>query len=78
MSACEHGHQPRKCPHCDLATVEAERDALAEQVARLEAERDGLAEMLVDEGHTLAWALSHPRVECAGDDAVAKHRKETK
>ncbi len=36
-AACEHGHQRRKCPHCEIVVMEKE-------ILRLEAARDRLRE----------------------------------
>ena len=35
-TACEHGHQARKCPYCELEELEQQRDAALKLADRLE------------------------------------------
>ncbi len=48
-TACEHGHQRRKCPHCELIQQDTEIATLRQQVAQLTQERDHLRTRLARE-----------------------------
>ena len=42
--ACEHGHQERKCPHCELNFYYTETARLEAQLSELKEERDAWRE----------------------------------